>query len=385
MPMIQHMVYFINKNKLVISMFVAILTIACTVEAAGASRQYSTISFTSDGFGDMEVVEGSVGKDNTGWQVKKNVDIKLKFKPKYSNEELLSVSVNGKSFSTDSYEINIGAVRGDILVRAVFGIPVYLQLFSNSGGEIFVNHVKVHSNKNNTYKVKRGSDVLVSLVPFKGHKLFFTTLDGRYHKPRISQSVGYINLYRIEEPHKILVSFKRKYQNYFFTDDDILNLCLRKSLPKGVSSANWISYVAELESLNCNVNGMKRLDGIGSLINLKKINIVGKNYIHNISMLSNLQNLEELKIFDNYVEDITSLKNLKSLRVVDLGKNIIKDISPLRGLNNIEYLNLRNNNISDIAPLEDVINLRFLDVSGNKIHDISFLKKLHLPRLNHGG
>lgn len=91
--------------------------------------------------------------------------------------------------------------------------------------------------------------------------------------------------------------------------------------------------------------------------------------VHDISVISNYTNLQELTIQRN---PITSIPDLSETQVifVEFMENQITDISGLEGAASIESLDLTNNLISDIGALESLVNLRELHLGSNSISDI---------------
>ncbi|HEC87842.1 MAG TPA: hypothetical protein ENI52_00830 [Thermoplasmata archaeon] len=91
---------------------------------------------------------------------------------------------------------------------------------------------------------------------------------------------------------------------------------------------------------------------------------------------SDLKEITELWAGSRNIKNIKGLEYCKNLKVLDLSRNYILDISPLSNLTNLKELSLEVNNISDISPLSDLTNLIYLYLSQNNISDISSLSNL---------
>ncbi len=125
----------------------------------------------------------------------------------------------------------------------------------------------------------------------------------------------------------------------------------------------------------------------------EKLDLSSNYNIAEISSLSGLINLEELRLGTNEITDITPLAPLTKMNFLHLSANEIKDISSLASLDNLERLSLDRNQISDIAPLlqnsglgegdqldlslndldlaensEDRANIRLLEERGVQVH-----------------
>lgn len=109
--------------------------------------------------------------------------------------------------------------------------------------------------------------------------------------------------------------------------------------------------------------------------------------ISKLDGISAFSNLEELYLADHNISDISELENLRSLKKINLESNRIEDLSPLKGLNELEWIDLNDNrNIEKIDPLVTHTKVIMLDLRSNHVSDISgisgmvSLKKLYLSR-----
>ena len=117
------------------------------------------------------------------------------------------------------------------------------------------------------------------------------------------------------------------------------------------------------------------ISALSCMPNLKDLKL-GNNSISDISVLSSLTNLKALVLTDNNISDISPLANLSKLENLDLGGNTISDISPLANLSNLERLYLEGNAISNLNEISGLVNLKVLKLHYNGISDISSLRSL---------
>ena len=94
------------------------------------------------------------------------------------------------------------------------------------------------------------------------------------------------------------------------------------------------------------------------------------NRISDLSPLSGLTNLTELRLGENSVSDLSPLTGLTNLATLLLQRNRISGLSPLAGLTNLTRLGVASNNISDLSPLARLTNLATLGLQHNRISDL---------------
>ena len=169
-----------------------------------------------------------------------------------------------------------------------------------------------------------------------------------------------------------------------------------------VDSLEDLVFFPNLESLTLRNLTLDNLEGIENCKKLIKFS-VSDMQIEDYSILSRLNNIEEIGIFgnnsltntnfENFIDNIKSfsklnkltlysaklddisllkeLENIESLNYLNLAFNTIKNLEPLKNLTNLESLDLRNNMIIDISPLSSLIKLKTLYLSNNHIIDIT--------------
>lgn len=132
------------------------------------------------------------------------------------------------------------------------------------------------------------------------------------------------------------------------------------------------------------------LTPLTNLINLKELKIGdgGVGISLDISVLEEIKNLEKLTISVRILPDISSIAKLTNIKELSFIGTGLSDISPLAELNNIEYLviasgNRSINSLVDISPLANLDKLTYLRLNNNEITDISSLSGLtNLTYLN---
>jgi len=141
----------------------------------------------------------------------------------------------------------------------------------------------------------------------------------------------------------------------------------------GISDVRPLKNLTKLSYLDLSNN---QISDISSLKNLSELTnlILYNNLIEDLTTISSLVNLEILTLSSNKISDadLSVLTNLKSLTQLRVGNNQLADISILSNLPNLTELWLYDNQIEDISALNILTSLRILDVNGNsKIKDIS--------------
>lgn len=130
--------------------------------------------------------------------------------------------------------------------------------------------------------------------------------------------------------------------------EDLTNLVVLDCSNNNISDYSELSGLTNLEELSIGDNGAQRTDisSLASLIKLRRFYAPWCG-IYDISILSNMGDLEYLQLFHNNIEDISALSNLTKLEYLELGTNKITDILPLENLLCLTYINLRDNLIPE--------------------------------------
>ena len=223
--------------------------------------------------------------------------------------------------------------------------------------------------------------------------------------------------------------------------DDIQNLQILDASNRGIEDISGIEKLTELRELNLEDNFVKSVSPLKKLMKLEDLNLRNNeitnlkevnfqditslslkklNLRHNVkrntdgdgtrledlSLLSNMVSLKNLKLRDNHIEDLSPLSNLLKLKKLDIRENKVTTIEPLKPLVRLEELNIRENKIDSLQPLhslkkltylnihsiptinslepiKDLVHLETLIMRNVEINDADFLKNLHqLQTLN---
>ncbi len=172
--------------------------------------------------------------------------------------------------------------------------------------------------------------------------------------------------------------------------NDMLLLTYLRADSNGVSDLEGIQYATNLKYLYLSNNNISDINALASLKQLIELNLYDNyiydvntladanqmvylnlhyNEINNISPLANLKKLKYLYLSDNNdISDISVLSDMNSLIDLRLAYNYITDISVLAGLPQIQQLRLRNNEIADISPIAAYTNLTRLELENNPMN-----------------
>lgn len=143
-----------------------------------------------------------------------------------------------------------------------------------------------------------------------------------------------------------------------------------------VHSLEGLQYGKDLYKIDLSYNKIKDLSPLSKLTNLGDLRFY-MNELTTLKPLSGLVNLERLNCGHNTISDLTPLKKMSKLKYLAMESNNIKTLNGLEGCTSLQEVTLRNNNITDISALEGVTNIeKMLWLGDNKITDISALKNM---------
>lgn len=139
-----------------------------------------------------------------------------------------------------------------------------------------------------------------------------------------------------------------------------------------------LSNLTSINNLRLSGTGVTDISVLKDLKSLAKLDLSNTN-VKDISALSEIENIVDLKLsWNKYLTDISSLLRLKKLTNLDLSWNSnLRDISALSDHKNLKYLDLTGTDITDINPLSGLFHLIKLDLSSTSISDISALSDLY--------
>jgi internalin A len=156
---------------------------------------------------------------------------------------------------------------------------------------------------------------------------------------------------------------------------DLAGLTQLAVINSRILSLEGIQYCTNLEVLDLRGDSIVDISLLSNLVHLTDLK-VNYNSIKDISPLSNLVNLTDLSIDHNSISDISPLSKLVYLSKLAVGNNPIQDFSPLSNLVNLTILYSSNCDMEDISPLSNLSKLKGLFISRNKFVDISPLSNL---------
>jgi hypothetical protein len=118
-----------------------------------------------------------------------------------------------------------------------------------------------------------------------------------------------------------------------------------------VSLASAVAEMPNITNLNLGFNNLTDISALSNLTQLKELRLHENDNLEDISALNNLTNLETLSLWWTGVSDISALSSLTNLKILELASSkTISDLSPLYNLTNLETLEI--NGISDIQKTE---------------------------------
>ena len=147
-----------------------------------------------------------------------------------------------------------------------------------------------------------------------------------------------------------------------------LRAVVEDSLNKASGETITRAEMASLTVLRASNKNIRDLTGLEFATGLTVLELSGtptptldlSSSILDLSPLSNLTSLTELRLFFTSIVDISPLSGLTNLTELGLSNNSIVDISPLSSLTNLTELYLQNNSIVDISPLSELTSLTTL-------------------------
>jgi len=125
-----------------------------------------------------------------------------------------------------------------------------------------------------------------------------------------------------------------------------------------------------LEHLNLKCNGLKRIEGLYNLSNLKILNL-SHNKLIKIEGLDKLHNLHSLNLSYNYIKRMENIGHLYKLTNLNVGNNHIEKIRDLENLSSLKTLNIEFNDIVCLRRIFHLFNLEVLNLDGTKVKEIS--------------
>ncbi|MGW6190872.1 leucine-rich repeat domain-containing protein [Bacillus cereus] len=142
------------------------------------------------------------------------------------------------------------------------------------------------------------------------------------------------------------------------------NVILDKNLQQHINKKNF-----GRENLNAPITKE-------DLLQIKTLEILKEKEIKDLTGLEYMTNLENITLEGVGLKNIEFISNLKQLKEVNVSHNKIEDITPLSSLENLQWLNLADNHIKDVSVLGSMLDLLSLKLDGNEIRDVRPLIQL---------
>ncbi len=131
-----------------------------------------------------------------------------------------------------------------------------------------------------------------------------------------------------------------------------------------VEDISIISQMTQLETLNAGHTGVREIPDLSKLSNLTYLNIQDSK-VEDIGGLKGNASLQEINLSDNYITYLWGLEDLPALQELSLSGNKINDITELAALDSVNWLVIDHNFITDVSPLLDMDSLEYLWVDYN--------------------
>ncbi len=141
----------------------------------------------------------------------------------------------------------------------------------------------------------------------------------------------------------------------------------------GVKNLAGLLHAENIEKLTLkSLDHFARLEIVFELEELETLSVSDSRLRGvDIEEVSQLEELEELRLEGNKINQLPSFVGLGELEFLSLRNNEIVAIDELKVLRSIKVLDLSNNHIKDLSPLVELTRLHKLDLSGNRITELS--------------
>lgn len=146
---------------------------------------------------------------------------------------------------------------------------------------------------------------------------------------------------------------------------------VRRSINKNegvLTDANF----ASVKKLNLENHVIKDLTPLTKLSNLTDLKL-SLFHVRDLTPLSKLKKLKKLSLYGCPSIDFKTVANLKQIKSLRLSKNQIRDLTPLAGLSNLEQFEMNEYQITDLGPLKKLRNLKEINLQSLRFR---FRKKI---------
>ncbi|MCA3351898.1 MAG: leucine-rich repeat domain-containing protein [Roseomonas sp.] len=147
-----------------------------------------------------------------------------------------------------------------------------------------------------------------------------------------------------------------------------------KRLPEALSKLTRLKRLSLGGLFQVSAEGLRR-----------RVGARGDSILSDLSVISNLSDLEELYIERTKVSDLTPIAGLLQLQHLSCWGTNVSDLSPIAGLQQLQHLYCSSNKVSDLSPVAGLRQLQTLACSSTQVRDLSPIAGLQqLQRLDCG-
>ena len=142
---------------------------------------------------------------------------------------------------------------------------------------------------------------------------------------------------------------------------------------KEINDVDWVSELTNLEDLRINRTNISNILGLENLTNLRKINL-SINQLSNVESVKHLQKLTDVDFSGNLIQDPEPIFQLPNIENVDLESNFIKSLKGLHRDSKIKSLQLSNNILTSIREISCLRTLTYLYIDHCILSSLRWLK-----------
>ncbi|QWH04816.1 leucine-rich repeat domain-containing protein [Bacillus mycoides] len=245
------------------------------------------------------------------------------------------------------------------------GEPLQNIKLKSEGATLSNGFIKWNSPGEKIYEFKLDTNPAESKIRFNG-----TVIQSIVEKQTESKNVI---LDKNLQQHINKKNFGRENLNAPITKEDLLQiktLEILKEKEKEIKDLTGLEYMTNLENLTLEGVGLKNIEFISNLKQLKDVN-VSHNKIEDITPLSSLENLQWLNLADNHIKDVSVLGSMLDLLSLKLAGNEIRDVRPLIQLGQWFSIDAgRQKIILNEAKVNEEIQVPVYDLEGETIENI---------------
>ncbi|QWG86417.1 leucine-rich repeat domain-containing protein [Bacillus mycoides] len=247
------------------------------------------------------------------------------------------------------------------------GEPLQNIKLKSEGATLSNGFIKWNSPGEKIYEFKLDTNPAESKIRFNG-----TVIQSIVEKQTESKNVI---LDKNLQQHINKKNFGRENLNAPITKEDLLQIktleiLKEKEKGKEIKDLTGLEYMTNLENLTLEGVGLKNIEFISNLKQLKDVN-VSHNKIEDITPLSSLENLQWLNLADNHIKDVSVLGSMLDLLSLKLAGNEIRDVRPLVQLGQWFSIDAgRQKIILNEAKVNEEIQVPVYDLEGETIENI---------------